>query len=303
MKWRRSAFGLFCLFAGVLLVTFVAAAVLIEGATHPLRIGKGRASDCATLAANIARETGSSAQKVTIQSSDGSTLNAWWLSPLQPGERAVLICHGIGDTSAGGLGFARLFLTHGYSVLIPDSRGHGESGGFVTYGVLEANDVVRWLNWMTRHGVREEFGFGESLGAAILIQSLPKGANFRAIVAECSYSSFESIARERVARQVPGLLASLLVKEGVLYMRLRYGVNLADARPDVAIRQVRVPVLLIHGLADDRTSPENSIRLTRENPGMTQLWLVPGARHTGAYSAAPAAFEERVLKQFTGQDY
>ncbi len=122
-------------------------------------------------------------------------------------------------------------------------------------------------------------------------------------MAECSYSSFESIARERVARQVPGLLASLLVKEGVLYMRLRYGVNLADARPDVAIRQVRVPVLLIHGLADDRTSPENSIRLTRENPGITQLWLVPGARHTGAYSAAPAAFEERVLKQFTGQDY
>lgn len=209
-----------------------------------------------------------------------------------------MVCHGVADSAYGALGYALLFLKNGYSVLVPDSRGHGESAGFVSYGVLEADDTIRWLSWMKSNGVREPFGFGESLGGATLLQSLAKSAGFRAVVAESSYSSFEAVAKERIARIVPFPLAYLLVEEGMIYTRLRYGVNLWNARPDTAITQARVPVLLIHGMEDRETIPQHSLQMAKSNPSAVKLWCVPGAKHTGAYAAAGPLFESKVLAWF-----
>jgi hypothetical protein len=40
------------------------------------------------------------------------------------------------------------------------------------------------------------------------------------------------------------------------------------------------------------------MRLAKINPQITKLWLVPGAKHTGAYAADPMTFEKRVLQWF-----
>ena len=275
--------------------SILAAAVLTEGALHPSR---RRASDTAALAYSIAHAGGATAQKVRISGIDGLVLDAWWLSPAQPNGQAVMVCHGVADSAYGALGYALLFLRHGYSVLVPESRGHGESAGFVTYGVAERYDIVRWVNWMRRAGVTEAFGFGESLGGSILLQSLAAGADFRALVAESPYSSFEAVANERVARAVGKPAAYILVDEGIFYARLRYGLNLCDAQTDAAIAHTHVPILLIHGQADNETSPANSLRLAHSNLSNVTLWLVPGARHTGAYAAVPQQFEAKVLQWF-----
>jgi alpha-beta hydrolase superfamily lysophospholipase len=254
--------------------------------------------ETALVAAQISGSSAASVQKVSIASRDGVRLNGWWLIPSQRNGRAVMICHGVGDSSYSALGFAPLFLKHGYSVLAPDSRGHGESGGFVTYGVLEADDVARWVTWVKRRGIGEVFGLGESLGAAVLIQALAAGARLDAVVAESAYSSFVEAADERVDRVAPRPIAWLLVREGILYVYVRYGINLFDARPDLAIERAQVPVLLIHGLADRQTSSEKSVQIQKRNPAVTTLWLVPGAAHTGAYATDPAGFEQRVLAWF-----
>ena len=209
-----------------------------------------------------------------------------------------MVCHGVADSAYGALGYAFFLMGNGYSVLVPESRGHGESRGYVTYGVLEADDVVQWLRWIKNRGVNSTFGFGESLGGAILIESLARGAGFRALVVECPYSSFEAVADERVTRVIPALAAQMLVREALVYTYVRYRVDLRNARPDLAIRCARVPILLIHGLADNETSPDHSKRLARANPAFTKLWLVPGANHTGAYAADPKAFQEHVLQWY-----
>lgn len=296
IRKRRWLVGLLSLAAVIFGFSLASAAVLAEGALHPLL--RRRASDTAALAHSIAQAANSKATKVSIQAGDGIVLNAWWLSPPQPARRAVMVCHGVADSAYGALGYALLFLRHGYSVLVPESRGHGESGGYVTYGVLEADDTVRWLAWMKSQGMDSAFGFGESLGGAILLQSLARGADFRALAAESSYSSFEAVAEERVGRVLPAFLAKILVKEAVLYVYVRYRVNLLHARPDTAIAYAHVPILLIHGLADNETSPEHSKRLRERNPAVITLWLVPEAKHTGAYATVPAKFEETVLKWF-----
>ena len=63
-----------------------------------------------------------------------------------------MVLHGIGDSRQGSAGFAPLFLDQGYSVLLPDSRGHGASGGeLVTYGLWEKYDVLDWARWLRQH--------------------------------------------------------------------------------------------------------------------------------------------------------
>lgn len=301
-RWMaRSRFRplFFAILAAASILVLVAAGMLADGALHPPRLR--RASDAAALAQNIGQSAAASVTQVRIAAADGTALHAWWLMPFSSQGRGVMVCHGVADSAFGALGFALMFLQQGYSVLVPESRGHGDSEGYSTYGVRESDDVIRWLQWMKAQGVTSVFGLGESLGGAILLQSLERGANFRALVVESPYSSFEAVAHERVGRIASGPAAYLLVKAALLYVRIRYGVNLQEARPDRAIKSANVPILLIHGSADGETSPDHSRRLANANPQCTTLWLVPGAKHTGAMAANPGEFRRRVLGWFAGR--
>jgi len=265
-----------------------------------------RPCDTDGMAQQVAASMGAAAELVRIQAHDGVALSAWWLK-LSRAPDAVLLCHGVADTSFGVMGAALMFLRNGYSVLAPDNRGHGGSGGFVTYGVREAQDIARWQAWMTDRGVEDCIGFGESLGASSLLQSLGAGAAFKAIVAECPFSSFSRVAFDRVLRVnshlLPGPLAHwfsrLWTNEILFYLRIRHGIDLRLARPVDAVRNTRVPILLIHGTGDHETPVHHSGEIFAANGSSAQLWLVPGAQHTGGCAADPAEFERRVMKFLT----
>jgi pimeloyl-ACP methyl ester carboxylesterase len=266
----------------------LAGVVLCESSLHPTR---------RPVASNP------EARNVELSARDGIALRAWLLVPATSNGDAVVILHGIADSRASQLGLARMFLDHGYAVLAPDSRAHGESGGdLTTYGLLEADDVHRWISWLIDdRQPRHVFGVGESLGGAVLLQSLVIEPRFSAIVADSSFSSFERIARDRVAQRLPfpqGIGRKLAVPPiwaGFLYARLRYGLDLRAASPEAALARATTPVLLIHGLGDRLTPPEHSRILAARNRRWTELWLVPGAGHTGAFATAPVEFEDRVL--------
>jgi alpha/beta superfamily hydrolase len=86
------------------------------------------------------------------------------------------------------MGFAELFLSNGFVVLVPDSRAQGGSGGaFPTYGLKESGDVHRWFDWLViQQHPKCVFGMGESMGAAVLLQSIEKENRFCAVIAESS---------------------------------------------------------------------------------------------------------------------
>ncbi len=243
------------------------------------------------------------AATVRVTAHDGIELRAWLYQPEKPDGDAVLILHGIADSRASQAGLARMFLNHGYMVLAPDSRAHGDSGGdLATYGLLEADDVRRWVSWLIENQhPRRVFGLGESLGGAVLIQSLAVEPRFGGIVAESSFSSLERIARDRVAEEIrlPRAIGRLLgappVWAAFLYARFKYGLDFRDASPEAAIARSSTPVLLIHGLADKKTPPQHSRILAAANSRTVNLWLVPGAGHTGAWGTTPQEFERRVL--------
>jgi pimeloyl-ACP methyl ester carboxylesterase len=60
----------------------------------------------------------------------------------------------------------------------------------------------------------------------------------------------------------------------------------------------RVPIFLIHGLADDNVPPEQSEWIRARDPAAIILWDVPSAGHCGAVNAAGQEFNTRVLAWF-----
>ncbi len=211
------------------------------------------------------------------------------------------------STGAGALGFAHLFLQRGYDVLTPDSRAHGGSeGGFASYGAREVDDLQRWTEWLARERATTCIcGLGESMGAAILLQALPSTPRIHAAVAESSFASLREIGYDRIGQMFgtgPWLGRTLLrpiLETGLLYGRVRYEVPLADVSPEEAIAKTHIPVLLIHGAADDNIPPAHSARLLRRAGANVTLWQPANTGHIGAIARWPAEFERRVLEVFS----
>jgi hypothetical protein len=242
---------------------------------------------------------------VQISTFDNATLRGWYIQSQHSNGDAVILLHGLGDNRLGMQGYAEMFLAHGYSVLMPDARAHGISGGLhPTYGLLERDDIRRWFEWIeTGDHPWCIYGFGESMGAAQLLQALDAEPNFCAVAAESSFSTFREIAYDRMGQQFhtgPWLGRTILrpvVEIALAYTRWKYHLDLAGVSPESAVADTHVPVLLIHGQVDSNIPVRHSRRIKRANPQVA-LWEVPGADHCGAFSVAPAELEHRTLSWF-----
>jgi hypothetical protein len=289
------------------LLCTILAVFLGELAFRPQRIPLRDRQSAQTIAARF----GAALQDVSISARDGVQLRGWFASPANANGDAVILLHGVGDNREGMGGFAELFLSKGYAVLLPDSRGEGESGGrFPTYGLKESDDVRRWFDWLAAQKHPQcVFGMGESMGAAILLQAVRAETRFCAVVAESPFASFRQIAYVRVG-QFAGTGAWLgkfalrpAVELAFLYGRITRGVSLTDASPEEAVVGSRVPILLIHGLADNNIPFQQSEWIRNHNPADITLWEVPGAGHCGAVSVVPEEFDRRVVGWLSAHDH
>lgn len=282
--------------------------VAAESALHPIRNPLPRVADVAARA--IAVRDGARLSAVELRAADGVTLEGWEMKPVQWNGDAVLLLHGLSDNRGGMLGPASMLLSHGYAVLLMDARAHGASGGaLATFGVMERYDVRAWFEWLQqKEHPRCTDAIGDSMGAGEVLESLSTEAGFCAVVAESPFSSFREAAYDRMGQQVgegPWVGRTLLrpaVEFGMLYARVKYGVNLGEARPDEAVAASKVPVLLIHGLIDDNLPPRHSQIILKRSEGRNPkvaLWEPPDAEHCGASSAEPAEYERRVVGWFT----
>jgi fermentation-respiration switch protein FrsA (DUF1100 family) len=240
------------------------------------------------------------ALEAAIIANDGVELRGSWFGQGAGSLGCVIILHGLGESRAAAIGYAQMFQRAAYSVLTPDSRGHGESRGkYVTYGLLEKGDVKQWTSWMREQGCKRIYGLGESLGAVVLLQSLPITPEFRAVVAESSFAEFRTYRIQRLQlRTHSAFLASIAVDLGLAYARIVDHIDLTGISPRQSISSTSTPVLLIEDMKDDNTSPADSQLLASAVRGAHELWLVPNAGHTGAASAAPDEFRRRVLEWF-----
>ncbi len=237
-------------------------------------------------------------EEVQITAKDGVVLRGWYREAPAANGNAVLLLHGIQDHRSGMTGVADMFLRHGYHVLLPDLRGHGASGGRVTYGVRETDDIRGWTDWLRARGQKNcLYGYGASLGAAELLESLRAAPGFCAVVAEAPFSDFREAAYDRLSRTgISKPLWLLSLDAALLYTRVRFGLDLAAVSPRTAVANSRTPVLLIHGAEDVNLRVEHSRRILAANHATTRLREVPGADHFDVRQKAQPLWEEDVIR-------
>ena len=294
------------LLTGYAFFCFVAGIVLAEGTLHPAR--RALPAGAEAQARLRAQQLNADFEDVAIQAGDGTVLCAWSLRPAGNKQRrqdAVVLLHGVSDNRLGMAGYAEILLKHGYIVLMPDARDHGASGGdLATYGLLEKDDIRRWFDWlMDRQQPRCIFGFGESMGAAQVLEALQAEPHFCAVAAESSFSTLREIGYDRVGQffHVGPWLGQTVFRPVIEivfhYARWRYRLDLQQASPEDAVAGTRVPVLLIHGQIDSNIPLRHSQRIRGRNARVV-LWEVAGADHCGAISVAREELEARLVYWF-----
>lgn len=299
---------LFLFLGGYLVLAIFGGVLVSEGSLHLRRLPLRHQQE---FAATVHEKYQADLQEVSIQASDAAVLKGWYVRPREFNGDTVILLHGITDNREGVAGYGKLFLDRGYAILLPDARDHGDSGGdMATYGVKEADDVHRWVSWIYAHEPSQcVYGFGESYGAALILQSLALEPRYCAVAAESSFSTAREMSYERVSGPFHlnawfgKTVGWPVVESAIWYSKMRYHVNLFAPSPLYGVTHSSVPVLLIHGEKDRSISPRHARIMAKAAPDHVQLWLVPNAGHTGAWAAAHHEFEDRVLGWFQSHQH
>jgi pimeloyl-ACP methyl ester carboxylesterase len=234
------------------------------------------------------------ARSISLVDSRGQALAASFVDagPESPG---IVLLHGLGGSRADMAGRSRLLREQGFSSLLVDLPGHGESvAPRITLGLHESEAARAALTWLrgTRPGLPAG-AIGTSLGgAAILLGAEP--ARFDAVVVEAVYDTVDHAVFNRIHLRLGGaahLLAPLLL----LQIQPRLGIARQELRPVEGVRRIGAPILVVGGGVDEHTTLENTRALFAAAPEPKDLWIVVGEGHVDFLQARPAAYQRRVV--------
>lgn len=218
-----------------------------------------------------------------IQSADGLRLHGFLYENQAAAGRFALLLHGFQDDHGFMEPYALEYYRAGYHVLIPDQRAHGLSeGAYTTMGWREQDDVRRWIDWILARDPKAGIVLhGVSMGAATIMLAAGGGLpdNVKACVSDCGYTALWDEYKGKI-QEMFHLPAAPLLAAASLAARLRPGFPIRQVSPADALRKNRVPMLFIHGDADDYNPYEMMDELYRADAsGEKQKLTVPGARH------------------------
>jgi pimeloyl-ACP methyl ester carboxylesterase len=174
-----------------------------------------------------------------------------------------------------------LLAQSGYRVVLVDLRGHGQStGDTVSYGKYETKDLKQLLDYMiARQQCDSLVGvLGVSYGATLALHWAAHDPRIGTVVAVAPYNHPED-AILRLARELDIPITRGAAEKAVALSAARLDLKWADWSGEAAIRQVRVPVLLIGGGNDSISRPDDLAALQKAAAGESKLILIPHANH------------------------
>jgi hypothetical protein len=207
-------------------------------------------------------------KRVDLVTVDNQRLTGWLIPPYNAQQVAldpegtltqkwpgVVICHGLGASHDQYLALAQQLNAKGFTVLMVDTRGQGESDtGVVTYGLRERMDVlagVKYLRETPYVDGTKVCVVGHDIGAIAALQATSLDSSITAVVADGLWPSFEDRAREIFSRMPETTGGGQLPTQWMapLYMvafEISVRDRLSQLNPEAIVRGIHTqPVLFI----------------------------------------------------------
>lgn len=204
--------------------------------------------------------------------------------PRAPAKGTIVAIHGWQAEHRALLYHAMEFAREGWDVVLYDQRGHGRSGGeFVTFGAREARDLRAVIEWSR---ARDQFTpplvlFGTSMGASVALLAAAD-VQTDAVVAIAPFARFDAALDAALGRLAPFYMRPFLtegrIEEALIHARQLSGVAVGEVAPITRAAEVKAPVLLIHGSADQLVPVEHAHQLHENLPNAT-LTLIDDRSH------------------------
>ncbi len=250
-------------------------------------------------------ELGLAYEEVTFPSRrDKVPLRGWYL-PAPEETRCIILAageeHHRNSPGIRALALGGDLVAQGFSVLLFDFRGRGESGGKRnSAGDREQWDLLGAMDFVVARGIPlERTGIiGFSLGAAVATLVAAQETRIPAIVSDSGFLDYLPYLR-RVPFYfmfLPAWFALPIVLAG----RILLGADFSKVRPVKVVDRIAPrPIFFIHG-DNDRVVPSyETMELHRAagNPD-NPLWIIPGSGHVRSYARQPEEYVARVSDFF-----
>ena len=199
----------------------------------------------------------------------------------------VLYLHGNGSNVGANVEHANRFHRLGLSVFAIDYRGYGKSqGDFPSESQVYEDAQLAWDYLVQQRGVNPNqiYIYGHSLGGAIAIDLAVRHPEAAGLIVEGSFTSTRAMVDFQKG------LFWLFPIDWLLTQRF-------DSLSKVD--RLQMPVLFIHGTADNVVPVEMSKKLFDAAPEPKQIYIVPGGGHNNVAQIGGAEYLQ-IVSQFLG---
>lgn len=236
-------------------------------------------------------------EEVSIRSEDGLKLKGIFIN--QNSNKTVILVHGYMASHLFRVQDAPFYYNLGFNILLVDQRTHGMSEGkYITCGILESKDLIRWVEFINLKLKSEIILDGVSMGAATVIcasadENLPENVKFA--VADCSYTTMRELTKTIFKRYalVPNWV---IIGIGEGFARRVGKFSFHKGGPLECVKKAKIPILFLHGDKDTFIPHKMADELYANCASPSKLIKIKGAGHAMCFC------EDRITCQNAVED-
>lgn len=237
-------------------------------------------------------------ENISITSERGDLLKGYLTLNKNNSNVFVFFAHGCRtDHNGDPANFMRYYIEKGYNFLSVDHVAQGKSGGaYMGYDYFESIDSLEWLDYLIRR-----FGndikiiiHGVSMGGATICRMADKvPSQVKLAVADCPYTSaleeFDHVAKSA------GIKHTSTILKAINAMNRKFaGYDFKDTNVRNAVKNSKVPVLFVHGKADDFVPARMGIELYEICENEKELYLVDNAIHAQSIKTDETGYHKKL---------
>lgn len=215
----------------------------------------------------------------TIEIESDFKLNGW-LIEVERSKGIVALFHGYSGSKSGVVAYAEEFNKMGFSTLLMDFRGSGDSdGNETTIGFKEAKDVKATFDFIKKRFPNEDIIlFGTSMGAVSIMKAVADlELQPNKIILECPFGTMRKTVKQRFkAMNLPSFpFADMLM----FYGGMQTGFNAYAHKPTKYAKSIDIPTLLLYGIHDARVTLEETETIYKNLSGQKELVILGNSGH------------------------